>query len=180
MIQNAILRRLGVKQTSLRFHVALVVFMVCGTLAGWTYTFDVKVPKNEMLDLAPIANGFSYFLIEAGNAVSEVGEDYAIWLSGYRKIIRGTTASVGFMLELTEASGFRKGKKRASLTVEFEYTVPPTETITLDEPVFRFLRKKTNLLGATVATEGKEGGRAAMKVLPALLEAGKVTASRQM
>lgn len=149
--------------------VALIAFALALAAVAGAWTFDLKTHTAEMADLAALSAGFSYYLVEAGHTVFDVGEDYAIWLTDYTRTKRGNSWHVRLQVKLTEATAFKEKEALASLWIEFDYDAQGSQAITTDEPVFRFLRKKLSKLTETAAAEAMVGGKAVMDRLAELL-----------
>lgn len=91
--------------------ILILLFLPLLSLAADKIIIDLKVPLTETTDLTPAQVGATVYLMKADWAsVSEVGEDVAVWLTGYdrKKNFLGQQV-ISLKMELREPSSIRLG-----------------------------------------------------------------------
>jgi hypothetical protein len=79
---------------------------------------DVKTSVSGKVDLAPVEIGTTVCLSQSDWAdVSEVGEDYSLWLKNYERIKRGKDTEAELSVELRTPAFLRSGSLVATRTV---------------------------------------------------------------
>jgi len=107
-----------------RKHIALLLLLLpIVSLADDKIVIDLKVSLVETADLAPAQTGASIYLLRSDwAAVSEVGEDVAVWLTGYerKKNLIGQQV-ISLSMEIREPTSFRTGNllKKQKITVRY-------------------------------------------------------------
>lgn len=103
--------------------IMLACLMPLLVVGGEKLLIDLKVPIAETTDFVPAQAGASVFLMKSDWAkVSDIGEDYAVWLTEYdrHKNILGQQV-ISLNLEVREPSMLRIGNliKEKRLTVRY-------------------------------------------------------------
>jgi hypothetical protein len=79
---------------------------------------DVKTTTGGKIDLAPVEVGMTVCLNQSDWAnVSEIGEDYSLWLKSYERIKKGENTEARLTLELRTPAFLRSGSLIISRTV---------------------------------------------------------------
>lgn len=79
---------------------------------------DVKTTTGGKIDLAPVEVGTTVCLNQSDWAnVSEIGEDYSLWLKSYERIKRGEDTEARLTIELRTPAFLRSGSLITSRTV---------------------------------------------------------------
>ena len=104
------------------------IWIIFTLVAGFLFAedkvvIDLKVPLMETADLAPAQAGATVYLMQSEWAtVSDLGEDVAVWLTGYERhknILRQQVISL--TLEVREPSALRTGNliEQQKITVRY-------------------------------------------------------------
>ena len=125
-------------------RIALVMLVFVSGVLGQgpeKVILDVKVPLEATADLAPAQAGLTMFLMRSDWAVvSELGEQYEVWLKDFdrRKNLLGMQV-ITLLVEIREPALMRKGNLVKQLEVTIRYWPGETSTDKYDHQILNEL-----------------------------------------
>jgi hypothetical protein len=120
----------------MKLFIKTIILFICSILPVVTFAadkvvIDLKVPLVETANLAPAQAGATVYLMKSEWAtVSEIKEDFAVWMTGYerKKNFLGQQV-VSLTLEVREPSSIRTGNLIKKQNITVRYRVSASDTV---------------------------------------------------
>ena len=133
-------------------------------------SIDLKTKLAEKLEFSAIKVGATYFLYKDGVTVSDVGEDYAVWLKNLKRTYNGGNwYYYEFIVKLSYPTAFLEKKAIMEEPVEFNFSVQ--EPLNYEDDGFlEHLSKHFSKVNQRIQKEAYIGGRIVANTIENMLE----------
>lgn len=135
-------------------------------------TVDLKVHNDDKARLSGIEIGTAYYLGQKKVNVSDIGENYAVWLILTSEETVDDNQRLAVKLKVTKPSFIFESKQSlAEKIITLDIPKVKGEVVnTADTPLIEFAKKKSIQLKDQLLLDGKTGGKTVADAIIGLLE----------
>ncbi len=157
--------------------IILIILFFCVSF-GFSITLDLKTKYFEKMKLSAIKIGATYFLMKDGVVISDIGEDYAVWLKNLKREYNGGNwYYYELTVKISYPTAFLEKKTILEQRVQFEFSVD--EPLDYEDDGFmEYLAKHFSKINQRIQKEAYIGGREVANLIESMLESLGVVIKR--